>query len=84
MATFTRRKRNKLIILTGNITNTNLLTQLDSLLDGVTDTNLKFTLAFGVGIHHAGLKENDRKCVEELFVNQKIQVRLYIWYMSFH
>jgi activating signal cointegrator complex subunit 3 len=33
------------------------------------------TLAFGVGIHHAGLHEKDRKVVEELFVTQRIQVR---------
>lgn len=39
------------------------------------DSNLKLTLAFGIGIHHAGLTERDRKTVEELFVNQKIQVR---------
>jgi activating signal cointegrator complex subunit 3 len=32
------------------------------------------TLAFGIGMHHAGLVERDRKTVEELFVNQKIQV----------
>ena len=32
------------------------------------------TLAFGVGIHHAGLVERDRKTVEELYVNIKIQV----------
>ncbi len=31
-------------------------------------------LAFGIGMHHAGLVERDRKTVEELFVNQKIQV----------
>ncbi len=48
--------------------------QLDSLLVGVMDPNLKFSLAFGVGLHHAGLHERDRKLVEELFVNQKIQV----------
>nr|XP_045603528.1 activating signal cointegrator 1 complex subunit 3-like [Procambarus clarkii] len=29
---------------------------------------------FGVGLHHAGLVEKDRKVVEELFVNQKIQI----------
>uniref|UniRef100_A0A4W3HS85 Activating signal cointegrator 1 complex subunit 3 n=1 Tax=Callorhinchus milii TaxID=7868 RepID=A0A4W3HS85_CALMI len=39
-----------------------------------TDSNLKLTLAFGIGLHHAGLHERDRKHVEELFVNCKIQV----------
>lgn len=40
----------------------------------VRDSNLKLTLAFGIGMHHAGLHERDRKTVEELFVNCKIQV----------
>lgn len=38
------------------------------------DSNLKLTLAFGIGMHHAGLHERDRKTVEELFINCKIQV----------
>ena len=50
----------------------------DTEMEGVTahikDQNLKLTLAFGVGIHHAGLVERDRKTVEELYVNMKIQV----------
>lgn len=40
----------------------------------ITDPDLKHFLLFGIGIHHAGLQEKDRKIVEELFVNQKIQV----------
>lgn len=47
---------------------------MDNILLGVHDVNLKLTLAFGCGLHHAGLQEKDRKIVEELFVNQKIQV----------
>lgn len=47
---------------------------METVLQGVLDNNLRFTLAFGIGIHHAGLHEKDRKAVEELFVNQKIQV----------
>ena len=35
---------------------------------------LKHTLAFGIGVHHAGLCERDRDLVEELFVHGKIQV----------
>eukprot|EP00605_Chrysophyceae_sp_TOSAG23-4_P002875 GSChrysophyteH1.ASY1.ANO1.3170.1 assembled CDS len=31
-------------------------------------------IVFGVGIHHAGLDNNDRLVVEELFLNNKIQV----------
>ena len=40
----------------------------------VIDVDLRQFLSFGIGIHHAGLQERDRKTVEELFVNQKIQV----------
>lgn len=42
----------------------------------VRESNLKLTLAFGIGLHHAGLHERDRKTVEELFVNCKIQVTM--------
>ncbi len=40
----------------------------------VKDANLKDTLSFGIGLHHAGLAESDRRICEELFLNQKIQV----------
>ncbi|KAL4233009.1 activating signal cointegrator 1 complex subunit [Mactra antiquata] len=46
----------------------------ENIISGIKDTNLKLTLAFGIGIHHAGLIERDRKITEELFVNSKIQV----------
>merc|ERR1719376_393771 len=39
----------------------------------VRDPNLKFTLSFGIGLHHAGLVERDRSIVEDLFGKQKIQ-----------
>ena len=48
--------------------------QMEELIASVRDQNLKLTLAFGIGLHHAGLHERDRKTVEELFVNSKIQV----------
>jgi activating signal cointegrator complex subunit 3 len=38
------------------------------------DTALQHTLAFGIGIHHAGLCERDRSTVEELFCGGKMQV----------
>lgn len=44
------------------------------IISNILDPDLKQFLAFGIGIHHAGLQERDRKTVEELFVNQKIQV----------
>ncbi|KAK1135499.1 hypothetical protein K0M31_000088 [Melipona bicolor] len=48
--------------------------EMNTILDHVRDSNLKLTLAFGIGLHHAGLQDRDRKTVEELFVNNKIQV----------
>ena len=44
--------------------------EIESLLDGIKDAALRHTLAFGVGIHHAGLAEGDRLVVERLFVEQ--------------
>jgi activating signal cointegrator complex subunit 3 len=38
------------------------------------DANLRHTLQFGVGLHHAGLSERDRELVERLFCKQHIQV----------
>jgi activating signal cointegrator complex subunit 3 len=38
------------------------------------DPNLRHTLQFGVGLHHAGLSERDRELVERLFCRQQIQV----------
>ncbi|XP_006865917.1 PREDICTED: activating signal cointegrator 1 complex subunit 3-like [Chrysochloris asiatica] len=48
--------------------------EMDNIIGTVRDSNLKLTLAFGIGMHHAGLHERDRKTVEELFVHCKIQV----------
>ena len=38
------------------------------------DPNLKHMLNFGIGMHHAGLNPMDRKVVEELYLEKKIQV----------
>ena len=38
------------------------------------DAQLRHTLQFGIGLHHAGLNEGDRSTVEHLFVAGKIQV----------
>ncbi|KAH8381944.1 hypothetical protein KR009_001110 [Drosophila setifemur] len=48
--------------------------EMEQIVQNIRDQNLKFCLAFGIGLHHAGLQEQDRKCVEELFLNRKIQV----------
>eukprot|EP00056_Hartaetosiga_gracilis_P020004 m.17114 g.17114 ORF g.17114 m.17114 type:complete len:2059 (+) comp8097_c0_seq2:2-6178(+) len=49
-------------------------TELDDILFKIRDPNLKHCLRFGIGMHHAGLHENDRKVVEMLFLAHKIQV----------
>ena len=43
-------------------------------LDRVKDDNLRESLSFGIGLHHAGLVETDRSLSEELFAHNKIQV----------
>ena len=48
--------------------------EMERISETIKDQNLRLTLAFGIGMHHAGLVERDRQTVEELFVNQKIQV----------
>ncbi|XP_047939428.1 DExH-box ATP-dependent RNA helicase DExH14 [Salvia hispanica] len=47
---------------------------LQMIVSQVTDQNLRHTLQFGIGLHHAGLNDKDRSLVEELFANNKIQV----------
>ncbi|MQL86113.1 hypothetical protein Taro_018644 [Colocasia esculenta] len=47
---------------------------LQMVLSQITDNNLRHTLQFGIGLHHAGLNDKDRSLVEELFGNNKIQV----------
>ena len=48
--------------------------EISMLSEYIKDENLKHTIQFGVGMHHAGLEESDRKIVEDLFVKKKIQV----------
>ncbi|KFO22319.1 Activating signal cointegrator 1 complex subunit 3 [Fukomys damarensis] len=48
--------------------------EMENIIGTIKDSNLKLTLAFGIGMHHAGLHERDRKTVEELFVHCKVQV----------
>jgi activating signal cointegrator complex subunit 3 len=48
--------------------------EMTAITNHIVDQNLKLTLAFGIALHHAGLNDKDRKVVEELFVNQKIQI----------
>ena len=48
--------------------------EISLLAEFIKDDNLKHTIQFGVGMHHAGLEESDRKIVEDLFVKKKIQI----------
>lgn len=48
--------------------------ELNKILKKIKDTNLKHCLPFGIGLHHAGLTEEDRKIVENLFSRVKIQI----------
>ncbi|KAJ1916792.1 activating signal cointegrator 1 complex subunit 3 [Mycoemilia scoparia] len=48
--------------------------ELELIVANVKDANLRSSLGFGIGLHHAGLTEADRKLVEDLFANRKIQV----------
>ncbi|CAG9467191.1 unnamed protein product [Pedinophyceae sp. YPF-701] len=48
--------------------------EIAALVAQVRDASLQHTLQFGIGLHHAGLAEIDRKIVEKLFVEGSIQV----------
>ena len=48
--------------------------ELENVLNEIQDSVLKQTLSFGIGMHHAGLVQNDRKIMENLFVENKIQI----------
>jgi activating signal cointegrator complex subunit 3 len=48
--------------------------ELEEVLERVRDPQLKHTLPFGIGLHHAGLIEQDKNICEELFAREKIQV----------
>lgn len=48
--------------------------QMEQLCTQIKDPALKLSLQFGIGIHHAGVIDTDRKIVEELFLNEKIQI----------
>lgn len=48
--------------------------ELEDILVRIKDVNLRFSLQFGIGLHHAGLVDSDRKVVEKLFVDRKIQI----------
>lgn len=48
--------------------------EVNDIVQTISDDNLKITLTFGIGIHHAGLQAYERSIVENLFVERKIQV----------
>ncbi|VDK54067.1 unnamed protein product, partial [Gongylonema pulchrum] len=53
--------------------------KLEQIIVGLKDENLKLTLPFGIGLHHAGLQQHEKNIVEQncffqLYVEMKIQV----------
>ncbi|KAJ3329834.1 putative helicase mug81, partial [Kappamyces sp. JEL0680] len=48
--------------------------EMDIVLSRIKDPSLKLCLQFGIGLHHAGVVDSDRRTVEELFCNGKIQI----------
>ncbi|PRP78838.1 activating signal cointegrator 1 complex subunit 3 [Planoprotostelium fungivorum] len=48
--------------------------ELNVIMSKITDANLRHTLPFGIALHHAGLPDDDKKIVEELFEKVKIQI----------
>ena len=40
----------------------------------ISDSSLRHTISFGVGLHHAGLSSHDRETVERMFLNGDLQV----------
>lgn len=48
--------------------------ELQYYISKVSDETLKLSLQFGIGLHHAGLIENDRSISHELFQRSKIQI----------
>ncbi|KAJ2715375.1 putative steryl acetyl hydrolase mug81 [Coemansia spiralis] len=48
--------------------------EADAALARAVDPSLRLALSFGIGMHHAGLTEGDRRLCEQLFHDRKIQV----------
>ncbi|KAJ4462271.1 putative DExH-box ATP-dependent RNA helicase DExH14 [Paratrimastix pyriformis] len=48
--------------------------ELEQVQAAVHDENLRHTISFGIGLHHAGLDKYDKALVERLFGQMKIQV----------
>ncbi|KAK9453183.1 Sec63 Brl domain-containing protein [Dipodascopsis uninucleata] len=48
--------------------------ELLRVLEQISDESLKLSLQFGIGQHHAGLVDIDRRVVQELFSKNKIQI----------
>lgn len=47
---------------------------INAVIDIISDEALRHTLAFGIGLHHAGLSSRDRDMVERLYLSGEIQV----------
>lgn len=49
-------------------------TYIDAVAETLNDQNLRHTITFGIGLHHAGLTSKDRETVERLYLEGHIQV----------
>jgi hypothetical protein len=49
-------------------------TYVEAIVDKVHDEALRHTIAFGIGLHHAGLSSHDRDIVEKMFLDGYIKV----------
>lgn len=62
---FVANVRLKLIQAKGN--SVCCILQLEEIAQTLKDENLKLTLPFGIGMHHAGLQQHERNVVEQVF-----------------
>lgn len=75
----TRLTANDLISLCASDDNSRRFLKMDEqeaemVVSRIKDSSLAHSIMFGIGLHHAGLVESDRRIVEELFVHEKIQI----------
>jgi activating signal cointegrator complex subunit 3 len=48
--------------------------KVEAVAEAIHDEALRFTITFGIGLHHAGLSTHDRDIVETMYLNGELQV----------
>jgi len=48
--------------------------RIEGIVETIRDESLRHTIAFGIGLHHAGLSSHDREIVEKLYLHGDIQI----------